>query len=275
MSGDGDGWVRCSLGHRHWGRFGAAGLLVNDGQRSVLQHRAPWTHEGGTWGLPGGARDSHEDPVTSALREAREEAAILEPSIAPVGYWIDDHGGWSYTTVVAGPRTQIRPHPANPESTDVRWWPDEQIAGLPLHQGFAASWPSLRTPPRPLVLVLVDVGAGQRAAAAVRSGITALARDGIAARDLPPGVDAGSLSRLLPRIIVTTALAPGADAAGWWTASIDSLTEGATVRQAQNAAVSIGAQTVVVTAEPHPPAPATIRAEPSWLLSVLRARSPL
>ena len=61
--GDGDGWVQCALGHRHWGRFGAAGLLVNADRDFVLQHRAPWTHEGGTWGLPGGARDSHEDVV--------------------------------------------------------------------------------------------------------------------------------------------------------------------------------------------------------------------
>ena len=36
MQGDGDGWVECSLGHRHWGRFGAAGLLLHtsvDGAR--------------------------------------------------------------------------------------------------------------------------------------------------------------------------------------------------------------------------------------------------
>ena len=25
---DGNGWVRCALGHRHWGRHGAAGLLA-------------------------------------------------------------------------------------------------------------------------------------------------------------------------------------------------------------------------------------------------------
>ena len=26
--GDGDGWIECGLGHRHWGLFGAAGLLL-------------------------------------------------------------------------------------------------------------------------------------------------------------------------------------------------------------------------------------------------------
>ena len=66
MSGDGNGWVFCSLGHRHWGRFGAAGILITDGLRVVLQHRAGWTHEGDTWALPGGARDSHETPAEAA-----------------------------------------------------------------------------------------------------------------------------------------------------------------------------------------------------------------
>ena len=28
MDGDGNGWVECGLGHRHWGIHGAAGLLV-------------------------------------------------------------------------------------------------------------------------------------------------------------------------------------------------------------------------------------------------------
>ena len=41
-------------GQRFWGRFGAAGLLVHDLRRGVLlQHRADWSHFGGTWGLSG------------------------------------------------------------------------------------------------------------------------------------------------------------------------------------------------------------------------------
>jgi 8-oxo-dGTP pyrophosphatase MutT (NUDIX family) len=142
--GDGNGWVECSLGHRHWGRFGAAGLLITDGARVVLQHRAPWTHEGGTWALPGGARDSHEDVVSAALREAAEETALDPDTVRPLGEWVDDHGGWSYTTVVAEALTELRPHAANAESIEIRWWSIEEVAALPLHTGFASAWPTLR-----------------------------------------------------------------------------------------------------------------------------------
>ena len=62
---DGDGWVDCDCGFRHWGRFGAAGLLLvrrdTPQPQVLLQLRAEWTHGGGTWALPGGAKDSHED----------------------------------------------------------------------------------------------------------------------------------------------------------------------------------------------------------------------
>src|ERR671930_2533902 len=118
--GDGNGWVICAHGHRHWGRYGAAGLLVRDADRAILQHRAPWTHEGDTWGLPGGARDSHEDVVQAALREADEEASIASGAVAPYGLLVDDHGGWSYTTVIAQPSEDIVPCAANAENCHVR-----------------------------------------------------------------------------------------------------------------------------------------------------------
>jgi 8-oxo-dGTP diphosphatase len=144
VSGDGNGWVQCALGHRHWGRFGAAGLLITDGVRVVLQHRAPWTHDGDTWALPGGARDSHEDVVTAALREAAEEADLDPASVVAIDEWVDDHGGWSYTTVLARAVLDISPRAANTESIDVRWWAIDQVSTLPLHRGFAMAWPHLR-----------------------------------------------------------------------------------------------------------------------------------
>ena len=73
----GDAWVEGPNGSRYWGRFGAAGLLVVDRERGVLlQHRAGWSHFGGTWGLPGGARKLGESAVDGALREAGEEAGV-------------------------------------------------------------------------------------------------------------------------------------------------------------------------------------------------------
>jgi 8-oxo-dGTP diphosphatase len=144
VSGDGNGWVICRLGHRHWGRFGAAGILLTDGTRVVLQHRAEWTHEGGTWALPGGARDSHENPVAAALREAVEETTLDPTQVTPFGEWVDDHGGWSYTTVLARTDHPVDLAPANAESVAITWWPVADVDGLPLHAGFAAAWPHLR-----------------------------------------------------------------------------------------------------------------------------------
>ena len=73
---DGDGWVQCACGHKHWGLNGAAGILILRGTEILLQHRAPWVHNGDTWGIPGGARDSHESTIEGAFREAVEETGI-------------------------------------------------------------------------------------------------------------------------------------------------------------------------------------------------------
>jgi 8-oxo-dGTP diphosphatase len=236
MSGDGDGWINCARGHRHWGRFGAAGLLIIGEQRAMLQHRAEWTHEGGTWALPGGARDSHEDPVATALREAREEADIEADSVTPLGWSRDDHGGWSYTTVVARARGPISARAANAESIAIRWWASAEIDDLPLHRGLAGAWPRLRLPPAQL-RVIVDAAnvVGSRpdgwwhdrlgAARRLRDQLGALARDGIAARSVPCDIHVGALDGLLPTVslVVEGAARPLAGErreANWWDAAI-------------------------------------------------------
>ena len=62
----------------------------------------------------------------------------------PFDEWVDEHGGWSYTTVLARTEAPLELAPANAESVAVRWWPVDEVAGLPLHHGFAAAWPDLR-----------------------------------------------------------------------------------------------------------------------------------
>lgn len=155
MHGDGDGWVISDNGAHYWGRFGAAGLLLRaprpDGTPAVLlQHRAVWSHQGGTWGLPGGARDSHETPEETAVREAHEEAGLLAERVAVratvVTAEVAGIAGtrWSYTTVIADAGELLHTVP-NRESAEMRWVAETEVADLPLHPGFAASWERLRT----------------------------------------------------------------------------------------------------------------------------------
>ena len=149
MRGDGNGWVQCAAGHRHWGRHGAAGLLlrhVDPGGTAyvLLQHRAAWSHHGDTWGIPGGARDSHETAEEAALREAVEEAHVDLAAVVIHGVMVDDHGGWTYTTVRAESPTQLAVKPLGFESIALRWVPLGEVDLLPLHPGFAATWPVLR-----------------------------------------------------------------------------------------------------------------------------------
>jgi 8-oxo-dGTP diphosphatase len=143
--GDGDGWTRCAQGHKHWGLYGAAGLLLRHGERILLQHRALWSHHGGTWGVLGGARNSDETAEVAAAREAAEEAGIRPGSYTVAGCYVDDHGGWSYTTVIARTRAPALPRALTPETLEVRWVPVGELAQLPLHPGFAATWERVRS----------------------------------------------------------------------------------------------------------------------------------
>jgi 8-oxo-dGTP diphosphatase len=142
--GDGDGWTYCALGHKHWGIFGAAGLLLWHGECVLLQHRALWSHYGGTWGLLGGARNRAESAEHAAQREAAEEAGLAADSYEITGTYVDDHGGWSYTTVVAQARSAALPTALTAETLEVRWVRAASVHDLPLHPGFAATWETVR-----------------------------------------------------------------------------------------------------------------------------------
>ena len=159
VRGDGDGWVVSEKGTSHWGVYGAAGLLLrapwHDGSPAVLlQHRAPWSHQGGTWGLPGGALDSHEEADEAAVREAYEEAGlsaeqiVVRTTVVTARVAGMDGVSWTYTTVVADTH-ELLDTVANRESAELRWVPEREVDDLLLHPAFARSWKSLRTNPVP------------------------------------------------------------------------------------------------------------------------------
>jgi len=225
---DGNGWTRCGQGHRHWGRFGAAGLLAwapcspdaDPGGLDadpggpvcvLLQRRSWWGNHGGTWGPPGGARDSHETDVAAALREAQEECGLAADAATVRGILRDDHGGWSYRTVIASAPGTLPVRAVSSETSQAAWVPVEDVDALALHPGFAARWPVLREALQP-VTIIVDVAnvMGSRpdgwwrdragAARRLRDQVAGLAAEGVAA--LPASAGGPGLERWFPDFLL-------------------------------------------------------------------------
>jgi len=141
----GDAWVVAEDGNRYWGRFGAAGLLAHDPERGILlQHRVDWSHHGGTWGIPGGARHEGENSVDAAIRESHEEAGVPFDAVRPKYAYVIDRGGWTYTTIIAQVVLSFEPQIMDPESHALEWIPVAEVECFDLHPGFGASWPLLR-----------------------------------------------------------------------------------------------------------------------------------
>lgn len=212
----GDAWVESPSGEKFWGRFGAAGLLVHDPAQGVLlQHRAQWSHFGGTWGIPGGALQLGEEAVAAALREAHEEAGVPVSGVHTRATRVIDREVWSYTTVIAEVAQAFTPVVGDAESVELAWVAISQVTDRPLHPAFGQAWPVLaqllHAPP---VVVVVD------AANVVGSVPNGWWRD-----------RQGATQRLVDRLaqLVSEGLpAPelGLDAATWY-ASMDVVVEGA------------------------------------------------
>jgi 8-oxo-dGTP pyrophosphatase MutT (NUDIX family) len=145
IHGPADGWVVAPDGRKFWGKAGAAGLLIVDASgRVLLQHRVEWSHFGGTWGIPGGARAFDESAVDGALRESAEEASVPASALRLLFTSVVDLGFWSYTTVVAEAVVPFEPVIGDGESEALEWVPIDSVDDLPLHPGFASSWARLR-----------------------------------------------------------------------------------------------------------------------------------
>lgn len=143
----GDGWTYGSDGKKHWGLNGAAGLMLVDPERGVLmQHRALWSVEGGTWGFPGGARDIGESAVEAAVRESWEEAGVPDhdgSGIEILETHILDLDTWSYTTVIAKTLRRFDAVVNDPESIQLSWVPLHELNDYELHPGVASALPTL------------------------------------------------------------------------------------------------------------------------------------
>ncbi len=145
----GDGFVTLHDGTVRWGRYGAAGVLVRhrdpDGTTAFfVAQRSRFTHQGGTWALPGGALNRDEDPLEGALREFEEEIGIALGHHDVVLVHEDDHGGWSYWTLLVDVPGRFEP-PAQLgwETAAARWVPAEELAGLDLFSALRSTMENL------------------------------------------------------------------------------------------------------------------------------------
>lgn len=261
----GDAWVTARDGTRYWGRFGAAGLLAVDRGRSaiLLQHRVEWSDHGGTWGIPGGARHQHESAVDGALRESREEAGIPDGAVQPLFTHVLDREVWTYTTLLAETVVPFEPRITDPESLALAWVPCDEVDALPLHPGFAASWPLLGPLLAQPPLVIVDaanvVGSvpdgwwrdRRGATGRLRDRLAKLSRTGVRSGfvDLPesrvPGLD-----RAFPEwLLVAEGAARGIDGApGVRVVDAPEIGDDAIVRQVR-AGIAAGKRVSVVTSD--------------------------
>jgi 8-oxo-dGTP diphosphatase len=66
----------------------------------------------------------------------------------------DDHGGWSYTTVLAEADESFGVRSDNDESDEVAWVPAGEVSALPLHPGLAAHWAQLAAELSPVTIIV-------------------------------------------------------------------------------------------------------------------------
>jgi hypothetical protein len=147
----------------------------------------------------------------AALREAEEECAIDSTAVVVHGVLRDDHGGWTYRTVLASASAPLAAEAVSEETRTVAWVPATDVELLRLHPGFAEQWEALRTVLLPLTIIVdaanvmgsrPDGWWRDRAGAATRliNQLAVLAARGVTS--LPDSVDVPELERWFPVYVV-------------------------------------------------------------------------
>ena len=93
---------------------------------------------------PAGRSPRESRAELGALREASEEAGIEAMAVRLLTAVVLDHGGWTYTTVLAEAGTPFEPAATDAESLEVRWVRLDDVERLPLLPAFGDAWPRLR-----------------------------------------------------------------------------------------------------------------------------------
>ena len=137
---NGDGFLQLPDGSVRWGRFGAAGVLLRHRDRYFVAQRSMHSHQGGTWAVPGGALNSDEEPIVGALREFAEEIGVPLGDYEIALVYEDDHGGWSYWTIVLDvPAMFDLPERLHWETAACAWVTVEELHALELFPAFRAT----------------------------------------------------------------------------------------------------------------------------------------
>jgi 8-oxo-dGTP pyrophosphatase MutT (NUDIX family) len=99
--------------------------------------------------VPGGALNQDEAPLAGALREFAEEVGVDLADFTVVGVHEDDHGGWSYWTVVVEVSERFTATLENWETAATDWIAAHHLPALDLLPPFRATLTRLGLLPPP------------------------------------------------------------------------------------------------------------------------------
>ncbi|KAI0148044.1 hypothetical protein F4776DRAFT_660217 [Hypoxylon sp. NC0597] len=146
--------IVCDKGHEHFGKLGAAGILIYRYRASgevemLLGKRSASSHDGDSWSTIGGAIDQGETPQAAALRELKEEISLDgRATLELTGVSFNDHGSWVYTTYLATPKVELDITKLKLEETEItalQWYTRKELGGIKLNSGFATTAQVLKT----------------------------------------------------------------------------------------------------------------------------------